>query len=701
MVLFLVAQAAGVTASSPVASNVPGFQPASSSVLPTWQQVDSNGFGNPLALEVSALETFGAYLYAGTYKPVDPLTLIDGARIYRSSDGATWNAVTQPGFGISHDIAPSAILDFVVFNNYLYAGTGRRNASQIWRSQNGTIWSPMDVTGFADEDNIDISAFAVYNGKIYAGIKNRVNGVQIWSSFTGDNNSWVQVAPDVPGTVVSSVTGFAEFSFDGGLYAAVETESAPAQIWRSYGADWEIAVNNGFGDSNTTFTGGMAEFGGYLYVGAGNISTGAQLWRTNDGETWGQVIAPAGLGDLNNRKVESVTVFQNSLYITLNNIHTGIEVWRSANGTSWERVNQDGFGDSDNTGSNWSNASAGFKCQLYVGTANDLDGGELWRQQKLYDVALSADQAKQGSAGSQVSYTLSITNTGIMTDNFTLSATGQSWVTNLAPALVNLPLSASANINVTVTIPPGAPNQAVDTATITAASQTASCQTDTATVTTTATTSVTPSISLSNTTVNENQPVNTVVGILSMTNPDPGATYTYSLTCAAPGADDASFNINGTNLRASAIFNFEAKSPYNICIRATDQLALTFDKNFVISVNNVNEPPTNITLSANTVNENQPINTVVGALSATDPDAGATFTFSLTCAIPGADDASFNVSGTNLRTSAFFDYETKSTYNICLRATDQGGLTFDKNFVISVNNLPEGLISIYLPMIYR
>ncbi len=408
------------------------------------------------------------------------------------------------------------------------------------------------------------------------------------------------------------------------------------------------------------------------------------------------MIAPAGLGDLNNRKVESVTVFQNSLYLTLNNIHTGIEVWRSANGTTWERVNQDGFGDSHNTGSNWSNASAGFKCQLYVGTANALDGGELWRQQKLYDVALSVDQAKQGSAGSQVSYTLSITNTGVMTDNFTLSATGQTWVTNLAPALVNLPPSASANINVTVTIPPGAPNQAVDTATITAASQSAGCQIDTATVTTTAIISVTPSISLSNTTVNENQPVNTVVGVLSMTNPNPGATYTYSLTCAAPGADDASFNVNGTNLRTSAIFNFEAKSTYNICIRATDQLALTFDKNFVISVNNVNEPPTNITLSNSTVDENLPVNTVVGALTATDPDGGATFTFSLTCAAPGADDASFNINGTNLRTSASFNFEAKSMYNICLRVTDQGGLTFDKNFGISVNNINEPPTNIIL-----
>jgi hypothetical protein len=106
-------------------------------------------------------------------------------------------------------------------------------------------------------------------------------------------------------------------------------------------------------------------------------------------------------------------------------------------------------------------------------------------------------------------------------------------------------------------------------------------------------------------------------------------------------------------------------------------------------LNNLNEAPLNISLSNSTVDENQPVNTVVGALTATDPDVGATFAFSLTCAAAGADDGSFNILGTNLQTSAMFDFETKSSYNICIRVTDQGGLSFDKNFVITVNDVIE------------
>jgi len=198
--------------------------------------------------------------------------------------------------------------------------------------------------------------------------------------LSGNNNTWTQVGPAVAGMIPATITDFAVFDFDSGLYAAVEFESnLPAQIWRSYGGAWEIVVSDGFGDANTLSTGGMAVFGGYLYAGAGSTADGAQLWRTNDGATWTQAITP-GFSDPNNQKVEAVFVFQNQLYVSVRNAVTGIEIWRSTDGTLWEQANTDGFGDSNNTGTNSSNATADFMNQLYVGTSNVVDGGELWRK---------------------------------------------------------------------------------------------------------------------------------------------------------------------------------------------------------------------------------------------------------------------------------------------------------------------------------
>jgi len=342
----------------------------------SWQQANSNGFGDPHEQEVSALEAFNSQLYAGTYNVIDPLAVFDGARIFRSPDGVTWSPVTQPGFQNPHDTAPPAILDFLVFNDRLYASTGRGgNAAQIWRTLDGVNWAPMVAAGFGDPEIHDIAALGVYNGVIYAGAGSQVSGARIYRSSTGDSNTWSPVAPAAPTMPGARITGFAEFN--GALWATIESE-APVQIWRSSGGAWTAVMKNGFGDSLTTLTGGIAVFGGYLYVGAGNTADGAQLWRSMDGTNWEQVITP-GFGNANSQTVETVFVIQNQLYASVHNAVTGIEVWRSPNGNLWEQANQDGFGDSDNSTSNGSHATANFLSQLYLGTSNIIDGGELWR----------------------------------------------------------------------------------------------------------------------------------------------------------------------------------------------------------------------------------------------------------------------------------------------------------------------------------
>jgi len=115
---------------------------------------------------------------------------------------------------------------------------------------------------------------------------------------------------------------------------------------------------------------------------------------------------------------------------------------------------------------------------------------------------------------------------------------------------------------------------------------------------------------------------------------------------------------------------------------------------------NGNQEPTNILLSNTIVAENLPINTVVGTLSTTDPDAGDTFTYSLVSGSGDSGNSAFNISGNQLRTSAVFDYEAQNSYSIRIRTTDQGGLFFEKTFTITVvEELDQ--YSIFLPLIMR
>src|SRR5205823_1270341 len=93
--------------------------------------------------------------------------------------------------------------------------------------------------------------------------------------------------------------------------------------------------------------------------------------------------------------------------------------------------------------------------------------------------------------------------------------------------------------------------------------------------------------------------------------------------------------------------------------------------------------------SNSSIAENQSSGTTVGTLSDTDPDVGDTATFTLVSGTGSDDNASFTVSGTDLQTAASFDYETKNSYTVRVRATDFGGLYYEKQFTINVNNVNE------------
>jgi hypothetical protein len=100
-----------------------------------------------------------------------------------------------------------------------------------------------------------------------------------------------------------------------------------------------------------------------------------------------------------------------------------------------------------------------------------------------------------------------------------------------------------------------------------------------------------------------------------------------------------------------------------------------------------NNPPTNITLSATTIAENNAVNAVVGPLSTTDADSSDTHTYSLVSGTGSTDNASFDISGASLRASVAFNFEGKSSYSVRVRTTDSANNTFEKAFTITVNNV--------------
>ena len=200
-------------------------------------------------------------------------------------------------------------------------------------------------------------------------------------------------------------------------------------------------------------------------------------------------------------------------------------------------------------------------------------------------------------------------------------------------------------------------------------------------------------MALSSTNINENESSGTTVGTLSTTDVDDGDTFTYTLVSGTGDTDNASFSISGSDLLSGVSFDHETKDSYLIRLRTTDLNGTSYEEAFTITVNDVNETPTDITLSSAEIDDDQASGTTVGTLSSSDVDDGDTFTYTLVSGTGDSDNGSFNITASGLLSATAFDYNTKSSYSIRVRTTDSGNLTFDKEFTITINDKTLPVIS--------
>jgi hypothetical protein len=104
-----------------------------------------------------------------------------------------------------------------------------------------------------------------------------------------------------------------------------------------------------------------------------------------------------------------------------------------------------------------------------------------------YGVQLTTANANlSGERDETLIYTLTISNTGNVTDTFALGISGETWMTMLETSLVELAAENSMSVEVNVTVPAGANDGDMDTATITATSTTDGTATDSLVLTSTA-----------------------------------------------------------------------------------------------------------------------------------------------------------------------------------------------------------------------
>jgi Ca2+-binding RTX toxin-like protein len=200
--------------------------------------------------------------------------------------------------------------------------------------------------------------------------------------------------------------------------------------------------------------------------------------------------------------------------------------------------------------------------------------------------------------------------------------------------------------------------------------------------------------SLTTAAVNENIGAGQVVYTAAATDPTldtgPSNPVTYSF---GGGADDGDFTIDGVTgaVTLTADPDAETKSSYSFAVTATDAAGNATTQTVTLAINDVDEFNPAFTASdySATVAENISDAAVIATVAATDQDATANITYSITGGAPlglfevGADGKVSLAAGQHL------DFETTPSYILTVEASDGSGTVDTATVTITVTDADE------------
>ncbi len=187
--------------------------------------------------------------------------------------------------------------------------------------------------------------------------------------------------------------------------------------------------------------------------------------------------------------------------------------------------------------------------------------------------------------------------------------------------------------------------------------------------------------------VQEGTAAGTVVATLIAVDPDAGDTHTFEIVDAAGNpVDNADFEIVGNEVRVKvgADLDLENEPTPTLFVKTTDSGGESYTESVTIALADVNEAPTDIVLSNDTVDEND-AGAVVATLSAADQDAGDTATYTIVNDPSGA----FEIVGDQLKLKdgVELDFESAASHNVVIEARDSAGATYEKTVTVNVENV--------------
>ena len=189
--------------------------------------------------------------------------------------------------------------------------------------------------------------------------------------------------------------------------------------------------------------------------------------------------------------------------------------------------------------------------------------------------------------------------------------------------------------------------------------------------------------------------VGALVGELETSDEDRSQSWTYRLT-----DDFGRFEIRGKYIyiKNGSHLNFEEKRGYILSVSSIDNGSPPYEvsRNFTIVVADVNEAPTNISLSAKEVFENSAPGTIIGNLTVKDPDNLVRLWQVHSCIVIGQNK--FRIDSGRLVSSVALDFEKTPSVVMTIECTDSGRpqLKYRDDFTVFVKDKNEAPSDIVL-----
>jgi gliding motility-associated-like protein len=159
-----------------------------------------------------------------------------------------------------------------------------------------------------------------------------------------------------------------------------------------------------------------------------------------------------------------------------------------------------------------------------------------------------------------------------------------------------------------------------------------------------------------------------------------GLVESYSISPTLPAG--LSFNSTTGIISGSVNTRVNGKIIYTItAINSGGSATTTFTINF-------NSAPSELNLNKSNLFEANNIGDLIGFLNAVDDDKNDSHYYEFVSGAGDTDNTNFRISSNQLRANTIFNFSTKNKYFVRIKCIDSGGLSFEKEFLISISQTP-------------